>query len=79
MLLILGSKEITLKSAHRKCWILLLLLLYTDGTTTICSLYPTGDSGPRKKTDDVYTTVYQQGQSLTVSSTFQDLSYKQLC
>lgn len=77
MLFILGSKEITLKSAHRKCW--MLLLLYTDGTMTVGSLYPAGDSGTQKRTDDVYTAVYQQGQSLTVSSTFRGLSHKQQC
>jgi len=71
----LASKEITLKSAHRKCWIS--LLLYGDGTMTV--LYPTGDSGPQQRTDDVCTAVYQQGQSRTVSGTFRDLSHKKQC
>lgn len=59
-------EEITLKSAHRKCW-LMLLVLWPDGTMTVCSLYPAEDSGPQSRAGDVYTAVLQQGQSLTWS------------
>lgn len=59
-------EEITLKSAHRKCW-LMLLVLWPNGTMTVCSLYPAEDSGPQSRAGDVYAAVLQQGQSLTWS------------
>lgn len=60
-------EEITLKSARRKCWLILLVLLpwwHSD-----CTLYPAEDLGPQNRPGDVYTAILQQGQSLTFSST----------
>lgn len=50
-----------LKCAHRRCWI---LLLHSDGTMTVHSLYPAGDSGPQKRTDDVYAAINKDSHCL---------------